>query len=326
MVLLIMKIFLEKKDDDMDVELRSKVDLLSENYKEIRNTLRWDGNLLNHFEALLYGRTDKEFSLDRIQEIRDYIAQRKLEYPFKGVFTKIFSIMLDDREDYGQVLDNTMLVYEHLISKGFNENEKAVFAALMIAKRFRGEELDKRVERIIELNKALNDEDYLSYANLTTINKNVDEIKDELYKIEEILKSSGKSITPGIKSFSTLLLIDEDEVEIKMEKALNIMCNIKSEIFTIPEKAYPLLGLATVLVENPETFSKELSEVYNMLKNTSGYKYFMNKDLRLIIALGLLLNKYVEEVQADLIDINVSDEISVLLAFEEYTVFSLAVI
>ncbi|WP_368259977.1 DUF4003 family protein, partial [Clostridium paraputrificum] len=81
----------------MDVELRSKVDLLSDNYNDIRKALRWDGNLLNHFEALLYVRTDKEFSLEKIKEVRKYLDSRKLPYPFKGVFNKICSIMLDDR-------------------------------------------------------------------------------------------------------------------------------------------------------------------------------------------------------------------------------------
>ena len=91
-------------------------------------------------------------------------------------------------------------------------------------------------------------------------------------------------------------------------------------------KAYPLLGLATMLVEDPESFCVELKDVYNSLKNTKKYRYFMNRDLRIIISLGLLLNKYVEELKADLIDINVSDEINVFLAIEECTVFSLSVI
>lgn len=310
----------------MDVELRSKVDLLSENYNEIRKYLRWDGNLLNHFEALMYGRTDKEFSLDRIKEIRKYLNSRKLEYPFNGVFNKLFSVMLDSRDDYVQVLDNTIFVYEQLISNGFKENEKAAFASLMIANRFSGKELDNRIRRVIEINKCIDGDDYLSYANLTTINNSIDEIKRELNEIENILKITGKNEAEGIESIATLLLLDEDTVENKVEKALNILCNIKSELFDIPNKAYPLLGLATVLVKNPEDFSRELKEIYLDLKNMNGYKYFMNRDLRLIISLGLLLNKYVEELKADLIDINVSDEINVLLALEECTVLSLSVI
>lgn len=310
----------------MDVELRSKVDLLSDNYNDIRKVLRWDGNLLNHFEALLYGRTDKEFSIEKIKEIRNYLDSRKLEYPFKGVFTKIFSIMLDDREDYVQVLNNTLYVYEHLIANNFKENKKAAFASLMLAKRFFGKELDKRINRIIDIKNRLEDDDYLSYANLTCTNRNVDEIKKEITEIENILNVAGKSGYIDIKNFSILLLMDEDKVETKVEKVLSIICNIKSELFDIPEKAYPLMGLATVLVENPESFSEELKDTYNYLKNTKGYRYFMDKDLRLIISLGLLLNKYVEELKADLIDINVIDEINVFLALEEFTVFSLSVI
>lgn len=310
----------------MDVELRGKVDLLSDNYKEFRKTLRWDGNLLNHFEALLYGRTDKEFNLEKIKEIRNFVTEKKVDYPFKGFFTKLFSIMLDEREDYKEVFESTVVVYEHLVSKGFKENEKAAFAALILAKRFDGKELDRRLERLISINNAIGQGDYLSYVDVTTINKDIDEIKNELKQVEEMLISAGKENSEGLKSFATVLLIDEESAMVKVEKALNIMCNIKSELFEIPDKAYPLLGLATVLVEDTETFSMELKEVYEYLKCKDGYKYFMNKDLRFIISLGVLLNKYAEEMKADLIDVNVSDEINVLLALEEYTVLSLAVI
>ena len=310
----------------MDVELRSKVDLLSDNYNDIRKALRWDGNLLNHFEALLYVRTDKEFSLEKIKEVRKYLDSRKLPYPFKGVFNKICSIMLDDRDDYVQVFNNTLYVYERLIQNGFKGNEKAAFASLMLAKRFFGKELDNRINRIIDINSSLKDNDYISYTNLSCTNRSVDRIRKELTEIENILKVTGRESSVDIKSFSTLLMIDEDNVETKVEKALNIMCNIKSELFEIPDKAYPLLGLATMLVEDPESFCVELKDIYNSLKNTKKYRYFMNRDLRIMISLGLLLNKYVEELKADLIDINVSDEINVFLALEECTVFSLSVI
>ena len=310
----------------MDVELRSKVDLLSDNYNDIRKALRWDGNLLNHFEALLYVRTDKEFSLEKIKEVRKYLDSRKLPYPFKGVFNKICSIMLDDRDDYVQVFNNTLYVYERLIQNRFKGNEKAAFASLMLAKRFFGKELDNRINRIIDINSSLKDNDYISYANLSCTNRSVDRIRKELTEIENILKVTGRESSVDIKSFSTLLMIDEDNVETKVEKALNIMCNIKSELFEIPDKAYPLLGLATMLVEDPESFCVELKDIYNSLKNTKKYRYFMNRDLRIMISLGLLLNKYVEELKADLIDINVSDEINVFLALEECTVFSLSVI
>ena len=54
-----------------------------------------------------------------------------------------------------------------------------------------------------------------------------------------------------------------------------------------------------MLVEDPESFCVELKDIYNSLKNTKKYRYFMNRDLRIMISLGLLLNKYVEELKAD---------------------------
>ncbi|MGL4107861.1 DUF4003 family protein [Clostridium paraputrificum] len=309
----------------MDIELRSKADLLSENYNEIRKSLRWDGELLNHFEALIYGRTDKEFSLEKIQEIRRYIKkEKKSEYPFKGNFHKIFSIMLSDSENYKEVFENTRRIYENLISRGFNENEKTAFSALILSQRFNDTELDKRVDRLIAIKNELGKTDYLSYANLAATNKDIKVINNEITIVKEKLKEAGLNVGIEAEGFATALIIENRDITEKIEKALNISCNIKTELFALPSKAFPLLGLATLLVEDSEAFSKELKEVYTILKGKKGYKYFMDNELRLIISLGVLLNKYTEEIKADLIDVNLTDEINVLLALEEYTVFSLA--
>ena len=135
----------------MDIELRSKVDLLSENYKEIKKELKTDGDLLNHFEALLYGLTDRYLNIDKIKEIRQYIKSKKLNSGIKENFEKIFSIMLDNREDYSEVYDNTLSLYSFLISKGFNNTNKTIFAAFILSKRFKGEELNRRVLKLIKI-------------------------------------------------------------------------------------------------------------------------------------------------------------------------------
>ena len=149
-------------------------------------------------------------------------------------------------------------------------------------------------------------------------------INNEISIVKEKLEEAGLDVGIEAEGFATALIIENRDITEKVEKALNISCNIKTELFRLPPKAFPLLGLATLLVEDPEVFSKELKEIYTILKGKKGYRYFMDNELRLIISLGVLLNKYTEEIKADLIDINLTDEINVLLALEEYTVFSLA--
>ena len=175
----------------MDIELRNKVNLLSENYREIKKELRNDGDLFNHFEALLYGLTDKELDLENINEIREYIKNKKTSQLFRGNFLKIFSILMDNREDYKKVYKNTVLVYDFLISKGFSCSNKTVFAALILSKRFNEEELDRRVNKLIEIKESLESNEYISCANLAAGNKSIEVIKRDFNKVKKLLTSLG---------------------------------------------------------------------------------------------------------------------------------------
>lgn len=308
----------------MDIELRGKVDLLSENYKEIKKELKTDGDLLNHFEALLYGLTDRYLNVDKIKEIRQYIKNKKLSLGIKGNFEKIFSIMLDNREDYSEVYENTLSVYNFLISKGFNNTNKTIFAAFILSKRFKGEELDRRVLKLFKIKDSLNSNDYLSCANLATTNKEIYEIKEEVFRVREKLKSYKVNWDSNNDSFILSLLLDNDNLERRTEMAVNITKEMEKVFSIVPTKTLPLLGLATLLIEDEKIFITEIKDVYLALKKTKGYKFFVSKEFRLILSLGVVINKYAEEVKADLIDININDEINILLALEEQTVFSIA--
>lgn len=317
----------------MDVELRGKVDLLTENFNEIKKSLRWDGDVLNHYEALIYGTTEKELNLERIQDIRKFIKTKKNINPvFRGKFMKIFSLLLDEREDYKEVFLETVNIFEHLVSAGFLGNDRTAFAALMLAQRFKDKDLEKKVGRLINIRQALEEDknnsfnkgDYISYANLAILNKELVDIKNDFNLVHEKIKEVGLNLNKGTEGFIAVLILDECSTSDKLEKALAIRCNIKSELFELPEKCYPLIGLATLIVKDEEVFSKEIREVYELLRERKGYGYFMKRELRILISLGVVLNKYVEEIRADLIDVNISEEINMLLALEELTVFSLA--
>lgn len=316
----------------MDVELRGKVDLLTENYKEIKKSLRWDGDILNHYEALIYGTTEKELNLERIKEIRRYIKDKKnVNNVLKGKFLKIFSLLLGEREDYKVVFKETTNLFEHLVSVGFVENIRTAFAALILAQRFKGENLEQRVTRLINIKQTLEEEnqinfhkgDYLSYANLAILNKEVGDINKDFILVHEKIKEAGLNIKKSSEGFTTALILDDSSTTEKIERALSIRCNIKSELFELPEKCYPLIGLATLIVKDEEGFAREVKEVYNLLKGRKGYGHFMDNNIRMLISIGVILNKYVEEIRADLIDVNISEEINMLLALEEFTVFSL---
>ena len=85
-----------------------------------------------------------------------------------------------------------------------------------------------------------------------------------------------------------------------------------------------LIAIASLFTSCEKSFISEFNDVYNILKETKGYRFFISKEVRLIISLCIVINKYTEEMKADLIDININDEISILLVLEEQTAISIA--
>lgn len=315
----------------MDVELRNKVKVLTENFKEIRQALRWDGILINHLEALIYGTKEKELDKDKIKEIRNYIKKESSwNSHFRGEFQKIFSILLDDREDYKLIYKETKKIYSHLLAKGFKKEDKTSFAALMLSMRYSGEELRKKADKLVEIKEQMETlnvgslNDYMSYANLATTNKKIETIKDEVEKIYKIIDETAVDCGQYKESFALSIALGEGNITSRIERALKIRCNLQSNSMKPPYKAYPLIGLSSLIVKDEELFCSEVLDVYTLLKEEKYYKKFLDDNLILVISLGVVLNKYFEEIRADLIDINISEEINIVYAVEDYTALSIA--
>ncbi|MDS0527018.1 DUF4003 domain-containing protein [Clostridium sp. SHJSY1] len=308
----------------MDIELRSKVDLFSENYKEIRRVLRWDGKRINIIEALLNNRTDKEIDLEKLKKIRGYLEVEESEKNiFSRRFSNIFSLLIDESKDYKKVFQDTVTIYEHLTSKGFLENEATLFSAFMLSNRFYGQELDNRIIKTIDIKYAFKGDNYISYTLLATGDKSIDTIMDEFNTISDNIKKAGNYGEEIINNLTFSLILEDKEVVKKVEKVLDILCNIKSEIGILRSEVYSMLGITSTLIKNPMNFSKEIKDVFDRLNKKRFFKYFMKKELKIMISIGIVLNMYIEEVKADLIDISFNDKINMYLALEECLVFTI---
>lgn len=308
----------------MDIELRNKVNLLSENYKEIKKQLRSDGDLFNHFEALLYGLTDKKLDLEKINEIREYIKSKKTNSIFKGNFLKIFSILMDNREDYKEVYKNTIIVYDFLVSKGFTYSNETVFASFILSKRFQEEELNYRVNKLIEIKELLGSNEYISCANLAAGNKDIKTIEKEFNEVKQTMISLGYFYDCEKENFILTLISNEGNLKERTKKAINILKEIEEKYLINSLNFLSLIVIASLFTSCEKSFISEFNDVYNILKETKGYRFFISKEVRLIISLCIVINKYTEEMKADLIDININDEISILLVLEEQTAISIA--
>ncbi len=308
----------------MDIELRGKVDLLTENYREVRRYFRWDGKKLNILEALLYSRTGQDVEFFKVKEIRNFIKSDKAnKNVFNRRFLNRFSLLYDVNKDYKKEYENIKNVYEFLISKGFDENEDTVLSAFVLVKRYTGLELQNRVNKLIDIKNNYKKDKSIDYTLLATLDKDIQKIKSEVDKIKYFINRIDRKDKELFNTLIVQLMLDDREVSENIDRISRIVDKIEKRIIPVSNNLFPMIGVTNLIVEDIDGFIKELEYVYNEMKNRKIFKYFLSKDIKLMFSMAIILDKYLEEIRADLIDLNEEAEINTLLILEECIVFSI---
>ena len=308
----------------MDIELRGKVDLLTENYREVRRYFRWDGKKLNILEALLYSRTGQDVEFFKVKEIRNFIKSDKAnKNVFNRRFLNRFSLLYDVNKDYKKEYEDIKNVYEFLISKGFDENEDTVLSAFVLVKRYTGLELQNRVNKLIDIKNNYKKDKSIDYTLLATLDKDIQKIKSEVDKIKYFISEIDRKDKELFNTLIVQLMLDDREVSENIYRISRIVDEIEKRIIPVSNNLFPMIGVTNLIVEDIDGFIKELEYVYNEMKNRKIFKYFLSKDIKLMFSMAIILDKYLEEIQADLIDLNEEAEINTLLILEECIVFSI---
>lgn len=308
----------------MDIELRGKVDLLTENYREVRRYFRWDGKKLNILEALLYSRTGQDVEFFKVKEIRNFIKSDKAnKNVFNRRFLNRFSLLYDVNKDYKKEYEDIKNVYEFLISKGFDENEDTVLSAFVLVKRYTGLELQNRVNKLIDIKNNYKKDKSIDYTLLATLDKDIQKIKSEVDKIKYFISGIDRKDKELFNTLIVQLMLDDREVSENITRISRIVDEIEKRIIPVSNNLFQMIGVTNLIVEDIDGFIKELEYVYNEMKNRKIFKYFLSKDIKLMFSMAIILDKYLEEIQADLIDLNEEAEINTLLILEECIVFSI---
>ena len=304
----------------MDIELRNKVNLFYESYDEMKKIFKKDNKFLRIAEALVYGRTYSEFDTDKFLEIRNYLSEKA--FYISEELLAVMSLMIQHRDNGIKIIDNTIRVYKYLLSKGLDEVEKCFFASFILAKSHNGEDLTEKIKKLVSIKEKFNGQHYIEYANLALTHKSMDEIYEEYKEIIEYIDKASLKDPMDKDGLALSLILQSEPVETKVEKLLSLLCNYKSEFSIISPSGYKALGVSTCLIEDSESFCKELSSIYKILNERFAFKYFMSKETKVNISLGIILEKYIEEVNSDLIEIKFKDEFKAIGAIEELILYS----
>ncbi|GAA0069499.1 hypothetical protein UT300003_10220 [Clostridium sardiniense] len=317
----------------MDIELKEKVRIFIELNNEFKKNLRWDGKDLNCLASLIANGCDEEINETRIKDIRKYIRKNtKFNSKFRGEFKKVFSILMNGRKDYKEVFLNTKYINSSLVDRGFKDNKETLYTAFLLSKRFNGEELEEKLNRLFEIKEVINEEkydffmkeDYIVYVYLTAIDKEINEIVQDIKNIDSKIGKINLKEVKSLDSFYLSLLITNSDIEKKIEKVLNIRCNLIDSYNFIEEDVYPLLGLASSFVREDEVFAKGVCGIYDMLKEKKDFnsKGISEKNI-FKISLCIVLMRYLEYIKGDIIDVDTEEEDDLIYIIEEYIAFSI---
>lgn len=293
-----------KKDGNMDIELKSKIDFFNDSYKDMKKTFFLDGRKLNVIKALLSITDSKNFDSDKIKEVRKYIFSCKFDL-FNLRYGRFISIFICDSKDYKRLFKLCRDIYEHLTAIGFSKNKKTVVISLLVSKNFEEDKLHEMVARLVEIREKSHVIDYLYYILIAILHKDISKAGSELIKLKNKI-GDVESYKEKISFLLALsIIIGDEDINTKVENAFSLLCNIKGEMGKIPEESIVFIGMASLIIEDPELFSKELKSIYDSLN----YKKIAGiRNSKFSIALCILIGRYLEEAKSGVLESRVNND------------------
>ena len=200
-----------------------------------------------------------------------------------------------------------------------------------MSKRFKGEELEEKLSKLfnikyeLEKNKYdfLLNEDYIVYVYLTTIDKDFEEIIEEIKNIDLKVKSLDLNTNGNLEPFYVSLLVTNLDLENKTERAVKIRKTLMENYNFIDDDICPLIGLASSFVKNDEVFSKGVCNIYEMLSEKNNFNSNgLSRKFIFKISLCIVLMRYLEYIKGDIIDVDTEEEEDLIYIIEEYIAFS----
>ena len=279
----------------MEKLLEDRIYMTIENYRNAKMNLRNDGDLINHFAALIFTHYEKEIPYYRVKEIRKYIkASSSRVSSFRGDMLYILSLLiaLEDKNEK-ELISDIYEVEEILKDEGFNECDHLVLTSFVLAKYGKNKNkhiVAKKMKEVFILLKEkyyniTGEDDYLVCAlwALNDIDINtIDEFIETIYNYMTNLNIKSKN---GIQSLTNAIMLNGSSGH--MYKTLEFILQMEKKDIKIAQQFLPLLGvLSTRDVRNTINL---IDGVINILcEEESEYEYYMDKGFRTIIAIVIV--------------------------------------
>lgn len=285
-----------------------KVELLINNSKELDSAGGiFTGNSFRKCSSLSLTLNDKKADATRINEAIKIIKENtSVLSNFRGnnLLTTAVTISLeDDMEGSLREINN---IYDKLKSNFFTSQYLVLTSIVIFNARYRVNVDDavKNTRIVYDYMKKKHvfltgQEDTSAAAMIAVTSTNIEETLSEIEEYYIALKNSGFWSGDNLQSLSHILPLFSGSVDGKVNKVVKIDKALRENKVPLKHYSLPLLGIAAVVTEDPNTFAREVREVSEKIKSEKGFGSFsLGSLIRNMIAVGLVASCYVEQLDS----------------------------
>ena len=311
----------------MDVLLKKKVDLMVENYYELKKAFKWEYTLVHHFGAMVNAMGEKAVDKDKIEEIKKYIkAETKWSSYFRGVNSYIIANLLCSEEDYMRTFQNILEVYEYMERIGFKNSNYLPLAAYTLVKEVPRDQWNYRIKRMKEFYESMkkkhfwltSHDDYVFAAVLATTDLEVAKTSEKIEDCYGTLNKKGFYKGNDLQTLSHILALGEEGIEEKCSKAIKLNAALLDKECKLKYTGLATLGVLTLITTDIDKMVYEIKEVYDYLYEKDGYGFWsLDKSMRTVLAANLVADFYVNGIKNGILKVTLGNSINAIIIAQQ---------
>ena len=296
----------------MEKNLWDRINLTIENYKMARVELRNDGDILNHFESLIFAHYEKEIPVERVREIRRNIKSGTTRMSiFRGDVLYLISLLIasTDKQFEEEIIKN-MYEYMAVLEENFIESPHLALTAYVLARYGRDKKKEEIVDKIKELYYVLkekyysitHDDDYWVCALWALNNIEPEVVNDFIDNVFDHIADSSIRSKNGIQGLANAILLNGSSGH--MYRSVELIQELEKRDIKLANQFLPFIGVLNNI--NPRRSVDLVEGVIEILcDEESEYEYYLDKGFRTIIAIAIISfcntsgkNRYIDELLA----------------------------
>lgn len=252
----------------MDILLKKKVDLMIENFYQLKNGFKWDAHLLKHFGAMVYATKEKNIDIETIEEVKSYIkSETGWCSQFRGMNIFILASLLSLEKDYKSFFKDMLEIYDRMKEKGFSSSQYLPLATYTIVKEVQKEYWDYSIKRMklfydnMKKNHfwLTSHDDYVFAAVLATTDLEVELTSRKIEECYKLLNESGFYKGNDLQTLSHILAIGEEETQQKCRKAKEIYNGLANNKCKLQYSGLATLGLITLVTNDTDKIVSKIT-------------------------------------------------------------------